>query len=119
MNAARTGLTALVLILGMALNPASAEDWKSITKDQGVELAYQATGNLARLRFTNSSNQPMTVNWKLQVQLGTGNSVDNQGELNLGAGETEIVASTPYRDAGHPAEVKSVSGTIAAKKMTP
>jgi hypothetical protein len=81
-----------------------------------VELAYQATGNLARLRFTNTGNQPMTVSWKLLVQLGTGKNVDNQGELTLAAGETETVASVPYRDAGHPAEVKNVSGSIAAKK---
>ena len=119
MITARTSFAVLALILATALNPASSNDWQPLATDQGVELAYQITGNLARLRFTNTSGQPMTVNWKLLVHLGTGKKVDSQGELMLTAGATEVVASTPYRDAGHPAEVTSVTGTIAAKKTTP
>ena len=116
MNIMRAIFATFALLLGTSLNLATADDWKALAKDHGVELAYQATGNLARLQFTNTSKQPMTVNWKLQVLLGTGTKVDNEGELTIDAGETEIVASAPYRDAGHPAAVKGVSGTIAAKK---
>jgi hypothetical protein len=118
MNATRTYLGALALLLLAASATALADDWAPVAKDQGVELAYQAVGNQVRLRLTNSGREPMTVAWKLRVQLASGTSVDNLGELNLAAGETETIASAPYRDAGQPVEVKNVTGTIAAKKKT-
>lgn len=117
MKATRTCLTVLALILGAPSTLAAADDWKPVARDQDMVLAYQATGNLVRLRFTNTGRAPMTVNWTLQVQLVTGKNVDNRGELTLDGGETEVVASTPYLDAGHPAEVRNVTGTITAKQV--
>jgi hypothetical protein len=117
MKASRAYLSALVLVAASA--SVLADDWRPAAKDQGVELAYQAIGNQVRLRLTNTAREPMTVTWKLRVLLASGTSVDNLGELNLAAGETETIASAPYRDAGQPVEVKNVSGTIAAKKTAP
>jgi len=119
MKASQTYLASLALILAAAVAAAHADDWKPAAKDQGVELAYQAIGNQVRLRLTNTGREPMTATWKLRVLLASGTSVDNQGELNLAAGETETIASAPYRDAGQPVEVKSVAGTMTAKKMAP
>jgi hypothetical protein len=119
MKASRAYLTTLALVVAMASASVLADDWKPVAKDQGVELTYQAIGNQVRLRLTNTGREPMTVAWKLRVLLASGTSVDNLGELNLAAGETETIASAPYRDAGKPVEVKSVAGTLTAKKPTP
>ena len=103
-----------LLTLGSA--PVLAEDWKNIAQEQGVKLTYAAAGNLARLRFTNTNSEPMTVNWTTSVQLASGKRIENKSELNLDAGETIIIAGGPYRDAGSPAEIKNVTGTLRTKK---
>jgi hypothetical protein len=119
MKAMRTCLTAVVLTLGTTLVPVLADDWKPLAQEQGVVLTYQAIGNQVRLRLSNSTHDNMTATWKLRVLLASGTSVDNLGELNLAAGETETVASAPYHDATGPVEVKSVAGTLTAKKAAP
>ena len=115
----RNPLGTILLWIILAAVPAMAEDWKNIAEDQGVQLTYSANGNLARLRFTNTNSEPMTVNWTTSVQLATGKRIDNKSELNLEAGETVIIAGGPYRDAGSPAEVKNVTGSLQAKKTAP
>lgn len=115
----RKRLVAILLWLMFAAVPAMAEDWKNIAQAHGVQLTYAAVGNLARLRFTNTNSEPMTVNWTTSVQLATGKRIDNKSELNLEAGETLIIAGGPYRDAGSPAEVKNVTGSLQAKKTAP
>lgn len=110
----------VVLLLGLALAfPALAQDWKNIAQEQGVQLTYAASGNLAHLRFTNTNNEPMTVHWTTSVQLATGTRIDNKNELNLDAGETVVIAGGPYRDGGSPAEIKNVTGSLHAKKIVP
>lgn len=107
---------AMVLLLCAACATVVAEEWKNIAKAQGVELTYEAVGNLARLRFINTNREPVTVKWTASVQLVTGKQVKSESELNLDAGETVIVAGGPYRDNGNPVEVRSVSGTLHTKK---
>lgn len=108
------------LLLGLALTvPAWAQDWKNIAQEQGVRLTYAASGNLAHLRFTNTNTEPMTVHWTTSVQLATGTRINNKNELNLDAGETVVIAGGPYRDAGGPAEIKNVTGSLRAKKTVP
>lgn len=109
----------LLFIAQLLGAPAFAEDWKNIAKEHGVELTYEAVGNLARLRFTNTNSEPMTVRWTTNVQLSTGKRVENQSELSLDAGETVIIAGGPYRDAGNPVQIKNVTGSIRAKRTGP
>ena len=110
----------VVLLLGLTLTvPAWARDWKEVAQEQGVQLTYAASGNLAHLRFTNTNTEPMTVHWTTSVQLATGTRIDNKNEINLDAGETVVIAGGPYRDAGGPAEVKNVTGSLRAKKIVP
>lgn len=116
MHATRRVLSVLALILGLAGVPAQADDWTPLAKDQGVELAYQSVGNIARLRFTNSNHQAVRVNWDLQVQLADGKTVGHHGDLPLAGGETETVASAPFHDATGPQEVRGISGVIHAKR---
>jgi len=116
MDAMRSAAAVLVLIVGLAAMAARADDWTPVAKDQGVELDYQAAGNLARLRFTNRNHEAMTVTWDLKVQLANGKTVDNHGDLQLAGGTTETVASTPFHDAGGPQEVRTISGVIHAKR---
>jgi hypothetical protein len=120
MRTSHAYLTTLVLVaVLMASASVLADDWMPVAKDQGVELTYQAIGNQVRLRLTNTTREPMTATWKLRVLLASGTSVDNLGELNLAAGDTETIASAPYRDAGKPVEVKGVAGILTAKKTAP
>ena len=112
-------LVTLLFLVQFLGTPAFAEDWKNIAKEHGVELTYEAVGNLARLRFTNTNSEPMTVRWTTNVQLSTGKRVENQSELSLDAGETVIIAGGPYRDAGNPVQIKNVTGSIRAKKTGP
>jgi len=112
-------LVTLLFLVQFLSTPALAEDWKNIAKEHGVELTYEAVGNLARLRFTNTNSEPMTVHWTTNVQLSTGKRVENQSELSLDAGETVIIAGGPYRDAGNPVQIKNVTGSIRAKKTGP
>jgi hypothetical protein len=70
---------------------------------------------VARLRISNSNRTPASVAWTMQVQLGTGSSAERVGELDVAAGDTVVVATGPYTDAGHPAEVKSLSATTRVK----
>lgn len=114
----RNRLVALVLGLALAV-PAWAQDWKNIAQEQGVQLTYAASGNLAHLRFTNTNKEPMTVHWTTSVQLATGKRIENKNELNLDAGETVVIAGGPYRDGGSPAEIKNVTGSLSAKKTGP
>jgi hypothetical protein len=116
MHATRSVLSVLTLILGLAAVPAQAGDWKPVAKDRGVELAYQAVGNIARLRFTNSSQKAVTVNWDLRVKLANGNTVDNKGNLQIGGGETETVVGGPFRDASGPQEVRGITGVIHTRQ---
>lgn len=116
MHAARSALSVLGLILGLAAAPAPADDWKPVAKDQGVELDYQAVGNIASLRFTNSDQKAVTVSWDLRVQLANDRKVDNKGDLQLGGGETETVAGGPYHDADGPQEVRAISGAIHTRR---
>jgi len=116
MHATRRVLSVLALILCLTAVPAHADDWIPVAKDQGVELMYQAVGNLARLRFINRNHEAMTVEWDLQVQLANGKAVDNHGNLQLAGGTTETVASTPFHDANGPQEVRAISGVIHAKR---
>jgi len=116
MQSIRTVLPILALILGFAGLPAQADDWKPVTKDHGVELAYQAVGNIVRLRFTNTGQKAVMVSWKLGVQLANGKTVDNKGSLHLGGGESETVASGPYHDASGPQEVSGITGTIHTRQ---
>lgn len=110
----------VTILLGLALAvPAWAQDWKNIAQEQGVQLTYSASGNLAHMRFTNTNTEPMTVHWTTSVQLATGKRIDNKSELNLDAGETVIIAGGPYRDGGGPAEIKNVTGSLLAKKIIP
>lgn len=110
----------VALLLGLALAfPAWAQDWKNIAQEQGVQLTYATSGNLAQLRFTNTNTEPMTVHWTTSVQLATGKRIDNKNELNLDAGETVVIAGGPYRDTGGPAEIKNVTGSLSAKKTVP
>lgn len=115
----RNRVAPLLLGLMLAAVPVMAEDWKDLAQAQGVQLTYAAVGNLTRLRFINTNAEPMTVHWTTSVQLATGKRIDNKSELNLDAGETVIIAGGPYRDAGSPAEVKNVTGSLQAKKTTP
>jgi hypothetical protein len=116
MPTTHAALSILVLILGLAAVPAQADDWKSVAKDHGVELAYQAAGNIARLRFTNSDPIAATVNWDLKVHLAHGNVVDQKGHLRLAGGETETVVGGPFHDADGPQEVRAISGAIHATR---
>lgn len=110
----------VALLLGFTLAiPTWAQDWKIIAQEQGVELTYVASGNLAHLRFTNTNKEPMTVRWTTSVQLATGKRIDNKNELNLDAGETVVIAGGPYRDGSGPAEIKNVTGSLSAKKTGP
>lgn len=114
----RNRLVAILLGLAVAV-PTLAQDWKKIAQEQGVQLTYAASGNLAHLRFTNTNNEPMTVQWTTSVQLATGTRIDNKNQLNLDAGETVVIAGGPYRDGGGPAEIKNVTGSLSAKKTGP
>ena len=110
----------VALLLGLALAfSAWAQDWKNIAEEQGVQLTYTASGNLAQLRFTNTNTEPMTVQWTTSVHLATGKHIDNKNELNLDAGETVIIAGGPYRDTNGPAEIKNITGSLSAKKTVP
>lgn len=110
----------IALLLGLALTvPAFAQDWKKIAQEQGVQLTYAASGNLAHMRFTNTNNEPMTVYWTTSVQLATGTHINNKSELKLDAGETVVIAGGPYRDGGGPAEIKNVTGSLSATKTVP
>ena len=119
MNTFRHGRMALALILVLTAFPVLSEEWKSLAQDQDVVLVYQAFGNQVRLRLSNRRHEAVTATWKLNVQLTSGTQVDNVGELNLEAGETETIASAPYLDAGKPVEVKLVTGTLSAKRTVP
>lgn len=115
----RNRVVTLMFLLPLGSAPALAEDWKNIAQEQGVHLTYEAVGNLARLRFTNTNSEPMTVNWTTSVQLASGKRIENKSELNLDAGETVVIAGGPYRDAGSPAEIKNVTGSLRTKKTAP
>jgi hypothetical protein len=106
----QAGLLAITLFFFAASS--HADDWKPIADRDGVAVSYEAVGNIARIRFANANPKPVSVSWQLQVRLATGTVVENRGELALTAGDSQVVASGPYRDGGHPAEVKSISGTV-------
>ena len=114
----RVSLVALLLAGSLLAVPARADDWTPVAEDHGVRLAYQAVGNVARLRITNNNRAAADIAWKLKVQLVTGTEVDQEANLRVDAGQTVTVASGPYRDAGHPAEVKAVHGTARANPVT-
>ena len=108
---------ALVFALAGMPPARAADQWTLLASDLGGELAYEAEGNLLRLRVRNGGPQAAQLGWKAQITLENGISFERSGAFVLDPGAAEHLSLGPFRDGDAPARVKKVAGNLKAKPL--